>query len=113
MLLTLSDSSWQADCDNGRGTILCLVYYVGEVVDYLSTLISAESEYNKACKVCQSTTRIRMSVNELEQVETGGKHDKTIYILLDNKRAVEMSATFKTQNILGTSLDAGTAHYQA
>ena len=36
-----------------------------------------------------------MTLNELEQVETGGKEDKPIDIFLDNKSAVDMSSSFK------------------
>jgi hypothetical protein len=70
---------------------------MGEVVGHSSNIpdpvavSSAESEYNEACLACQTTTHLHMAVNQLEQVETRGKDEKSVENLLENKS----SATFK------------------
>jgi hypothetical protein len=82
---------------------------MGGVVDHSSnipdpvSLNSAEYEYNEACIACQSTSHLDMTLNELEQVETGGKYDKPIHLFLDNKLAVDISSTFKDTNSRGAS----------
>jgi hypothetical protein len=94
--LTFSDSSWQDDWDKGRSTEGYLIYYMGGILDHSNNLpgpvalSSAASEYNEDCLQCQSTSRLHITLNELEYITTKFKEDKPIDILLDNKSVVDM-----------------------
>jgi hypothetical protein len=90
-LFTFFDSTWQNDWDNGRCTGGYQFYYMGGVFDHLSNipdqvaLSSAESKYTELYLACQAWAHLHMTLNKLENVETGGKEDKPIDIVLHNK----------------------------
>jgi hypothetical protein len=84
-----------------------MIFYMGGVVEYSSimpnpvALSSAEAEYNEACLACMVTAHLKQFLEDLElPFADDKKSKKPIQILVDNRSAVAMGASFKdTKNM--------------
>jgi hypothetical protein len=75
---------------------------MGGVVEHSSNmpdpvaLSSAEAEYNERCLACMSTVHVKQLLEDLESPFADEKKSKkTIQIFIDNRRAVDIVASFK------------------
>ncbi len=75
---------------------------LGDVVEHSSNmpvsvaLSSAEAEYNEACLACMATAHLKQFLKDLELPFADDNRSKnTIQILIDNRSAVDMGASFK------------------
>jgi hypothetical protein len=79
-----------------------MIFYMGGVVEHSSNmpdpvaLSSAEAEYNEACLACMATAHLKQFLEDLElPLADDNRSKKPIQILIDNRSAVDMGASFK------------------